>query len=329
MPPSAIRPGADFQRSVPASAASVEHPRGTNEPLPQSQVVASNANDETAPIDRAQSKEVNDEPSKSADKKDTILVPSGRTGSGDKLLERMVETMPGDGRSLANAQNGTVPSKQIDQPEPAQKLVPRHHPEPGSFKPEPDPEPGANNNGSVNRFGDMGQFTEPNGKSRNQKTSQFTEPVRQFTEPSSVQFTEPDPELGQELDASTALSADRRLWNLETYGDRHGKRRLRRSLRFVRGTPERIELGKVTQAFSDELNARPGRGRWANSRAESELYRPVAESIAESARRAKRQRRKSKNVSQTRRNGSSARRRKPVSEPPTNAQWDDMPSLLM
>src|SRR5262249_54329197 len=115
---------------------------------------------------------------------------------------------------------------------------------------------------SKGRFGDLIQFPEPSSKPREQKASQFTEPggqipepIRvQIPEPGGIQFTEPwlkpepepDVELGKEVDAAEALSWDRRLWNLETYGDRHGKRRLRRSLRFIGKPPVRVELGVIS-----------------------------------------------------------------------------------
>jgi len=111
------------------------------------------------------------------------------------------------------------------------------------------------------------------------------------------QIPEPDHELGQELNVDVALDWDHRLWNLETYGDRHGKRRLRRSLRFIGKPPVRVELGQISPELEAELKRRPGRGRHRQSRADAQALRRFAESIAESARRAKGPRSKGKNVS--------------------------------
>src|SRR5262245_12962796 len=102
-----------------------------------------------------------------------------------------------------------------------------------------------------------------------------------------------DVELGQEVDAAEALSWDRRLWNLETYGDRHGKRRLRRSLRFV-SPPVRVELGIISPELEAELRARPGRGRHKQSRADSDALRRFAQSVAVAARRDKRRKPRSR-----------------------------------
>src|SRR5262249_25118030 len=137
---------------------------------------------------------------------------------------------------------------------------------------------------SRGRLGEIVQIPEPGSKSHEQKSSQFPEPGRQIPEPIPVQFPEPslkpdpepDVELGKEVDAAEALSWDRRLWNLETYGDRHGKRRLRRSLRFIGKPPVRVELGVISPELEAELRARPGRGRHKQSRAEADALRRFA-----------------------------------------------------
>jgi hypothetical protein len=86
------------------------------------------------------------------------------------------------------------------------------------------------------------------------------------------QITEPDSELGQELNVEVALGWDHRLWNLETYGDRHGKRRLRRSLRFIGKPPVRVELGQISPELEAELKRRPGKGRHKQSRVDSPAF---------------------------------------------------------
>ena len=89
------------------------------------------------------------------------------------------------------------------------------------------------------------------------------------------------------------------MWNLETYGDRHGKRRLRRTLRFVGKPPVRVELGQISPELEAELRRRPGRGRHRQSRADAEALRRFAESIAESVRGNKRGRGRDQNVRET------------------------------
>jgi hypothetical protein len=185
-------------------------------------------------------------------------------------------------------------------------------------------EPGRENKGSGDRFGELEQITEPASKLRKHETFQFTEPPQQNTEPGNSEFTE----LGQEINADAALAPERRLWNLETYGDRHGKRRLRRSLRFVK-KPCRIELGQVTPEFESELRSRPGRGRWAASRTDAELLKRFAELVAKSVKRDKRAGRKRPSLSKKRRAGNIADGRPPVPPPSGDTRWPDMPDVLM
>src|SRR5262249_55892251 len=92
-------------------------------------------------------------------------------------------------------------------------------------------------------------------------------------------------------DAAEALSWDRRLWNLEVYSDRHGKRRLRKYVRFVDRklrSASQIELGLISPELEAELRARPGKGRHKQSRVDADALRRFAQSVAESARRDKR-----------------------------------------
>jgi hypothetical protein len=189
-------------------------------------------------------------------------------------------------------------------------------------------EPEREISGSGERFGELDQITEPVRKQWKRRVSEITEPPPQITEPADFEFTEPDAELGREINADVALSADRRLWNLETYEDRHGKRRIRRSLRFVT-KPCRIELGKVTADFDRQLGERPGRGRWRSSRAESELFRQLAHDVAKSVERDKKRRRKRKAVSKKRRGGNTPNRGRFLPAPSDHSQWDDVPDMLM
>lgn len=186
------------------------------------------------------------------------------------------------------------------------------------------PEPEQKTDGSGSRFGELNQITEPVQKLHEQKTYEITEPVLQITEPGDSEFTE----LGQEINTNQALAPERRLWNLETYGDRHGKRRLRRSLRFVK-KPCRVELGQVTSEFELELKSRPGRGRWTASRTDAELFKRFAQSVAKSVERDKRAGRKRSAVSKKRRTGGAAGGGEPVPPPPTNARWPEVPDVLM
>lgn len=142
------------------------------------------------------------------------------------------------------------------------------------------------------------------------KDLEIPEPVSLVSEPLQL-VSEPD-DLGSEIDTTEALDVERRLWAYEAYGDRHGKRRLRKYVRFVHPT-ERIELGTITTENESKLRQRPGRGRWKASRDDADALRCLAQSIAERVRGDKRRRRESKNVSKTGRAGDFARRDQSVS----------------
>lgn len=88
-------------------------------------------------------------------------------------------------------------------------------------------------------------------------------------------------------DADLFLNKDHRLWNFETYPDRHGKHRLRRVLRFIYNPPCRDELGVVTEAHAEALENRKGRGRWKSSREDAGALRPLALTVAKYHRRTK------------------------------------------
>lgn len=121
--------------------------------------------------------------------------------------------------------------------------------------------------------GDKGDSKSPNlaPKRSKKRESEIPEPVFQIPEP------------GEEINADALLSRERRLWNLETYGDRHGKRRVRRVLRFVSDPPTDV-LGAITPELEAELKQRRGRWRHRTSREEAESLRPFAFAIAESHR---------------------------------------------
>ena len=93
------------------------------------------------------------------------------------------------------------------------------------------------------------------------------------------------------IDAELLLDEGRRLWNLETYKDRHGKTRLRMTLRFS-DPPVREELGVITEALAAALQERGRRGRWKHSREAAVALRPLVEAIAESHRRLRSRRKK-------------------------------------
>jgi hypothetical protein len=88
------------------------------------------------------------------------------------------------------------------------------------------------------------------------------------------------PSFAEDADADLFLNERHRLWNLETYRDRHEKHRLRRSLRFIYDPPVRDELGQVTEAHAAALENRKGRGRWKSSREDARALRPLALTIA-------------------------------------------------
>jgi hypothetical protein len=118
-------------------------------------------------------------------------------------------------------------------------------------------------------------------------TRTFSRSFGQIPEPPAIQFEErsyeiPEPfQLGELLDAGTILEDNRRLWRIETYADRHGKRRARRVLRFVTRPEPKIELGQINEATARELEDRPGRGRWRDSRVEADELRCIALNVAE------------------------------------------------
>src|SRR5262249_60905556 len=87
-------------------------------------------------------------------------------------------------------------------------------------------------------------------------------------------------EVGEEIEASTILADHQRLWRIETYVDRPGKRRARRALRFVARPEPKVDLGQVGERFGRELAARPGRGRWRGGRDEAIELRRVAFDLA-------------------------------------------------
>src|SRR5262249_49619553 len=147
----------------------------------------------------------------------------------------------------------------------------------------------------------------------------------EIPEPFTGQIPEPS-EFGEELDAGDLLSRDRRLWRLETYGDRYGNKRARHVLRFVPRPEPRIELGRVTEHIAGELAERPGRGRWKGSRVEADELRRVALTVAESFRRDQRLRRRGANLQQARRIDRDDGQRAGVQNPQDDAQWGKMPS---
>lgn len=81
------------------------------------------------------------------------------------------------------------------------------------------------------------------------------------------------------IDSDEAFNEHTKLWNTETYHDRHGKKRLRRVLRFCK-KPIKRDLGRVTEKHEGELRNRRGRGRWGTSRAEAKQYRYLIDRIA-------------------------------------------------
>lgn len=136
------------------------------------------------------------------------------------------------------------------------------------------------------------------------------------------------PEPGEELNADELLNRDRRLWNLETYGDRHGKRRVRRVLRFV-NKPPKEELGEITPNLEAELKQRRGRGRHRISREEAESLRPFALAIAKSHRRYKRQRNRNTNLQRRQRHNRGDARDINLPASSDHTQWPEVPDVLM
>src|SRR5262245_39993996 len=74
----------------------------------------------------------------------------------------------------------------------------------------------------------QGQIPEPFDNREEQRTSEIPEPPPQNPEPLGE-----IPEPVRELDSETLFGRTAKMWNLETYGDRHGKRRVKQVLRFT------------------------------------------------------------------------------------------------
>ncbi len=157
----------------------------------------------------------------------------------------------------------------------------------------------------------MDQIPEPLTKQRELKDFEIPEPLQ------------PNPRTEIEDDL---LSEDFRLWNLETYKDRHGKHRLRQTLRFIY-PPIREELGKVTQAYAEALDSRPGKGRSASSRREAEQLGPVVDEIAKSARELQGNRRRRKNFTKRKRRDNRTAGNGNLPSSQNDSQWDGMPDL--
>src|SRR5262245_17593049 len=125
------------------------------------------------------------------------------------------------------------------------------------------------------------------------------------------------------------LSNQTRFWRLETYVDRHGKRRARQVLRFVPHPPPSRALGQVTEKLAEELKARPGKGNWRDSRADSEQFRLYAGRIAERFRRISRLRRNRAALRRPERADNSTAERGDMQKPQDDALWADVPDVLM
>lgn len=221
-----------------------------------------------------------------------------------------------------------------DRPEPAIASY-SHHPEPAMPGPSDRPELLTN---TVRQFPELSRNSMKGGE------LEIPELVRQIPEPDSgisvrgdandrpelvTPGTNDHPELldlGDEIDGG--LDKGARLWNFETYGDKYGKRRLRRVLRFVT-PPVRDELGVITSELSGILAGRPGRGRWAASRIESATLRSAAESAAQQFKRNKRRGARRANVPTTGRDGYTNRRGGAVSRPQPDSFGDEVSPLLM
>ena len=105
-----------------------------------------------------------------------------------------------------------------------------------------------------------------------------------------VANTRQQPQVVEPESIDSAFNYESQLFRLETYKDKHGKQIAKRVVRFVkRRTGENI--GQVTEETAEKLKRRPGKGRTAKSRLESERNRLLAESLAKRLRRAKRGRR--------------------------------------
>lgn len=225
------------------------------------------------------------------------------------------------------------PQNQI--PEPAQDEIPepitiqipeplRQIPEPITQIPEPLPNSSKERTSQIPepKYPNLDQIPEP---VRESGPSQIPEPIRfEILEPEEGQIPEP----GEEINTEDLLSADRQLWRLETYADRHKTTRCRRVLRFVSGKPPQVELGKVTDEIAEDLKQRRGRGRWAASRVEAEDCRLLAYAVAEHHQRAKAGRRRNQVLQDGRRDADRTVGRVGMSGAPDTAQRPDVPNLL-
>jgi len=184
------------------------------------------------------------------------------------------------------------------------------------------PEPGTGDINPNTRTVKVGlrQIPEPLDKGNEQRTCEIPEPEKpQIPEPANYG-------LGDDADI---LSNHTRLWRLEVYEDRHGKRRARRVLRFVARPEPREELGQVTEELAEGLKERPGKGRWQLSRAESEQLKLAAEYIAGGFRRNKRLRRNRSILRRPERADNSTAERGDMPKPQDDALWDNVPDVLM
>jgi len=173
-------------------------------------------------------------------------------------------------------------------------------------------------------FEQIKQIPEPSSKPEEHRTCEIPEP---FLEPTKLQIPEPS-QYGLEIDEDI-LSANARLWRLESYADRHGKVRARRVLRFVPRPEPKRELGQVDAQLADELKARPGRGRWRDSRDEAEQFRRIAHDVAVAFRRDKRLRREGSVLHRLERGDYPPSGYGDMQNPQTDTQWPDVPNVLM
>ena len=265
-----------------------------------------------------------------------VDIPGGVTGR--TLAGSDADAEPDSGRK-ATGGNGDNPEpidvQAAEIPEP--DAVESENPEPLQEIPEPVqvfPEPSAS------------QIPEPAQIDTEQRTYEIPEPVQVFAgtvaeipepvindpEPIDVRTAEiPEPEAAEseiEINADEVFSKDYRLWNLETYKDRHGKHRAKRVLRFV-SKPPKIEIGKITEEIAEELRSRRGKGRWKLSRDEAEEYRGNAELVAESIRRDKGQRDAGSDSRDADRNQDYVDGDSLLPETPDAIQWGEMPAWRM
>lgn len=175
---------------------------------------------------------------------------------------------------------------------------------------------------------------------------QMPEPCVKSTESNDYQMPEPaetglgevvdDARLGVTFDEGLGVTIDSdfldpnlQLWNLETYGDRHGKRRIRRTLRFISDPKLREELGQITPEAETELKSRIGKGRWQLSRTQAESLRHIANAIAESMRGSAKSRNKRKPARKGKPTGNPAPSRQDVPGSQDDPQWANLPDVLM